>query len=102
MTSRREFLEQVALSTVGLSLTLPDIAKLGAKSGATAPAPRGFLDILRQPDVVAVQTATSDVRLTRAGDGRWTAEGIAITTAEQRDALHVELTAPSQSIKRIH
>ena len=103
MTSRREFLERAAMSAMGVSLSASGLPDLTASVIApSAPAPRGFLDLHRAPDTAMVQTATGDVRLTRAPNGRWTGDGIVITTAEQPGALRVELSAPAVAVKRVH
>jgi alpha-galactosidase len=102
MTSRREFLEQAALSAIGLSIPSSELPDLGLTVAAPMSAPRGFLDLHRAPDSVMVQTATGDLRLTRAADGHWTTDGIVVTTAEQPGALRVELSAPALAIKRLH
>jgi alpha-galactosidase len=101
MTSRREFLERTALSAIGLSLPLRPLTDPGAAAAAHAP-PRGFLDLHRQPDSVLVQTATGDLQLTRDAPGRWTSNGVAVTTAELRDVLRIQLSAPSRAVKRLH
>ncbi len=85
MTSRREFLERAALAAAGLSLP----SAVVAREAATATAPRSYLDIHRAPDSVTVQSATRDVRLVRENEGRWTSDGIAVTTIEHGDAIRV-------------
>jgi alpha-galactosidase len=98
MSSRREFLGQAA--AIGVSLTTSAVPDRGALP--IAPAPRGFLDVHRAPDVVQIQTAASDLRLTRTSNGRWTTDGIVVTTTEQPGALRVELSAPAVAVKRLH
>lgn len=101
MTSRREFLETAALSAIGLSIPGSGFLDLGL-TAAPGAAPRGFLDLHRAPDSVLVQTATGDPRLARSSDGRWTTDGIIVTTTEQPGALRVALSAPAIGIKRLH
>ena len=95
MTSRRQFLEQSALVAVGLSLPTP---RPGALPTIEA-APRGFIDLGHQgPDSVLVQTSAGDVRLVRDSNGKWSANGVTVTT----DGARVTLAAPGVAIKRIH
>src|SRR5689334_5315090 len=92
MTTRRDFLEKTALAAVGLALPVP--------KGLGTP-PRGFLDVVRAPDGILVQTATGDVVLTSQGNGRWTNGAISVDTVQSRDALKVSLTSPGTPVKRI-
>jgi alpha-galactosidase len=92
--SRRDFLGAAAASAIGL--TLPSSLFAGMSTPAA-----GFLDLRRPPDVLLAQTESGDVRLTLSNAGRWTNTGIAVTTIERADALHVTLSATT-SIKRIH
>ncbi|MES2177051.1 MAG: hypothetical protein V4550_04225 [Gemmatimonadota bacterium] len=94
MTSRRDFIGSTALAAVGLTLPtsspLPDAA------------PRGFVDLLRNPDSVLVQTATGEVSLAREGNGRWTSgTGIVVTTAQRAASLNIALGAPAVAVRRI-
>src|SRR5258708_40088519 len=98
MTSRREFIGRTALAAAGLSLPSAPVAR----EATTAAAPRRYLDIHRAPDRVTVQSATRDVRLVRENEGRWTSDGIAVTTIEHGDAIRVSLTSPAVAAKRIH
>ena len=98
MTSRREFIGRTALAAAGLSLPSAPVAR----EATTAAAPRRYLDIHRAPDRVTVQSATRDVRLVRENEGRWTSDGIAVTTIEHGDAIRVSLMSPGTAAKRIH
>jgi alpha-galactosidase len=101
MTTRREFFERAAVSTLGLSVPL----RLGDTSESVtglATSPPGFLDLRREPDTLLVQAATGDLPLNRGAEGRWTNGAIAVTTAMRRDALHVALSAPGVAVKRLH
>jgi len=101
VTSRREFLERSTLAAIATSLSarwggdLRDAAHAG-------PAPRGFLDLLREPDAVLVQSASGDRRLRRETIGRWTSNAIAVTTDGRRDALNVGLSSPGVAVSRVH
>ncbi len=96
MTTRREFLGSTSAATLGL--TVPNLLT----HRALRTAPPGFLDLLRTPDRVLVQTAGKDQLLTRNGD-RWTGDnGVVVGTSVQAAAAHVTLTAPGIAIKRIH
>lgn len=99
MTSRRDFLEQSALSALGLSLPLP-----GRTAPASqGPAPKGFLDLHRVPDAVLAETAPGEhQRLLLGSNGRWTAGAIVVTTEPTAGTVRVALSAPSVSVRRIH
>ena len=99
MTSRREFLEASALSALSLS----PFARGSAYTESPRIAPTlGFLDLLRPPDLVAVQTDAAVVRLVSSGGGRWTKGDIVVTTAERADALNVSLSAAKSAVQRLH
>ncbi len=102
MTSRREFVERAAVSAIGL--VVPASAPIGLTPAAATPQPRrGFLDLLRAPDRVVVQTPTGDQVLRHDTGERWTGDnGLLITTAVQAGALHVALSAPTVAVKRLH
>jgi alpha-galactosidase len=99
MTSRREFLERSTLAAIATSLS----ARGGFRDAPRADAaPRGFLDLLREPDAVLVQSASGDRRLSRDTGGRWTSDAIVVTTDVRRDALNVSLSAPNVAVNRLH
>ena len=100
MTSRREFVETAALSALGLPAVAHRFVQPDAAHGA--PAPTGFLDLLRPPDLVAVQTGTGDVRLDRTSTGHWTNDDIVVTTTDRNGVLNVSLSATRAAIKRLH
>ncbi len=102
MTSRREFLEQVALSAVGMSVPFSPVPHVtGPKTDATTQGP-GFIDLRRAPDAVMVQSETGDHTLTRSPDGRWTNAAIALAATEVPGALRITLSARTLAIKRVH
>jgi len=103
MTSRREFLERTAFSAMGLSVPLGSHAPFGATQSDDMPAPRGFVDLNRPPDSVIVQSTAGDrtLHLSRGG-GRWTSDPIVVTTEPWNGGLHVALSAPTVSVKRVH
>lgn len=114
MTSRREFVELSALSAMGLVFPTAEgrpagatvVADDGGRSEPTEPvqpAARGFVNVLRAPDLVLVQTATDDIRLTRGPGSQWSGiNGLAVTTTPQKGALNVALSAPRTAVKRLH
>jgi len=99
MTSRREFLEGTALSA--LALSLPALPSRHLSDADVAPPPRGFLDLLRPPDGVLVQTATGDLTLTNGASG-WTNNGVIARTNVRQNSLGVALSAPGVAVKRLH
>jgi alpha-galactosidase len=101
MTSRREFVERAAVSALGL--IVPASAS-GSTPEAAAPQPRrGFLDLLRAPDRVVVQTPTGDGELRPDTGERWTGDGgLVVTTTMRPGALHVTLAAPAVAVTRLH
>ena len=101
MTSRREFLERSTLAAIATSLSARWGGDLREAAHAGA-APRGFLDLLREPDAVLVQSASGDRRLRRETIGRWTSNAIAVTTDVRRDALNVGLSSPGVAVSRVH
>jgi alpha-galactosidase len=102
MTSRREFIECAALSAIGLVVPVSSATGL-TPAAATPPPRRGFLDLLRAPDRVVVQTPTGDQALRHDSGERWTDDkGLLITTAVHAGALHVALSAPAVAVKRLH
>ena len=76
MTSRRKFLEQSAVSAIGLSL--PRWRFVGAQTP-----PRGFLDLRRPPDAIRVQTATGEEHLRPGAGGRWEVGDLAVTVSDK-------------------
>ncbi len=105
MTTRREFVEEVAAA----GLVLPAgaaVARVGrlVNEVPVQPTPR---DLHRAPDRVVVQTAGAEQVLrpgTSARD-RWTGgDGIVVTTETQADGggVHVTLASSSVPIKRIY
>ena len=98
-TSRREFVGATIASAIGLSL--------GGRDGvpspiARRPSSRAEVDVRRAPDLVAVQTDTTVVRLQPSGSERWTADDLVVTTTPGADALTVTLAAPRTAVRRVH
>src|SRR2546423_6450354 len=103
MASGREFIGRAAMSAIGLAVPLSAAAALPNVGPSATPPSRGFLDLLRPPDRVTVQTATGDLALQHAATERWTNDsGIFVTTGVQAGALHVALAAPTAAVKRLH
>jgi alpha-galactosidase len=95
MTSRRDFLRHSVASAAALSL--PGTALGRQLAGATT-----FLDLLRAPDAVILQTDAEFVPLNRAAAGRWAAGQLQVTVIELSGALRVRLAAPGARVKRLH
>jgi alpha-galactosidase len=97
--SRRDFLGHSALAAFALSR--PAVSPF--PTPAIAPAPRGFLSLLRSPDRVTVETADGSITLQRQGNDRWTGDhGIIVTTTPHSGSLAMTLAAPGIAIKRVH
>ncbi len=91
-----------------VSLSFPAIARassalgagdhnMGSRHGADT-----FVDLRRQPDVVIVQTANGDRRLTPSSEDHWDGtDQIAVTTADVKTALRVSLSSPSVAVIRL-
>ena len=103
MPSRREFLQDSALTTLGLSLPFTrTIAPARAAPQGTSMS-RSFLDIGRAPDSVSAETSAGVQRLAVASDGRWTGPGgLVVSTRNVAGALRVELASPTLAVKRLH
>lgn len=99
MTSRRDFLQQSAVSAAGL--TIP-IAAVGAPSDQAADRDAvGFIDLLRTPDRVMLQTSTGNRVLQAAGPGRWSDNDVTLTVVPRGGALAIELSAPATVALRL-
>ena len=98
MSSRRDFIESALWTAAGMSLVRQPVAH---QSADNAPH-RGFLDLLRPPDLVAVQSDTSELRLDSSSDGHWANGDVVVTTLSDAGALRVRLSAPTTAIKRLH
>jgi alpha-galactosidase len=101
MISRRAFAQRSLAGVVGLSLQAPRLTGRSRKSRAPQTDSSSFVDLLRQPNAVIVQTASGDQRLRSAAGGRWDATGLSVRVVERSDALRVELAAATLGIKRI-
>jgi len=97
-SSRREFLERAALSAVAVSLPA---SRLAVFDRDLAP-PRGFLNLIRPPDAVVVETATGRQSAAGGVGGRWTTDGVVVTTIARPDTLRLQLEAPAVAVKRLH
>src|SRR4051812_44480323 len=97
MTSRREFIERGIVSAVGLSI----VGKVAHALPSHEAPPRGFIDLIRAPDLVVAQTDVGDLRLDATG-GRFIKDDIIVTTVPRSEMLAVSLTAPKSAVKRLH
>lgn len=95
MTSRREFIEALASAAAVVAL------RIEGNASATA-LRRGFINLIRPPDLVAVQTEAGDLRLVATGSVRWTADDVVVTTSDRGSALNISLAAPRSAVKRLH
>ncbi len=103
MTSRRTFLQQSLVSAVGLSLPAGARSVEGAPTRASATRSAAtFLDVLRPPDSVLVQTDGGDLHLRAGQDGRWRGGEVAVSVTEASGASRVALSAPSTRVLRVH
>ena len=102
MTTRREFVERASLSAAGLLASGSGVDRL-TRGEAPGLLPPGFIDLLRPPDRVFVQTASAVQRLRLTASERWMGEqGLTVTTAVRGEGLHVVLVAPSVAVMRVH
>ena len=101
-TSRRDFIERAALSSLGIAASLPD--GLVHTRWASRRVPRtSFLELRRSPDLVIVQTESDNRELKHTATGRWTGDDdIVVDTAPRPDSLHVALSAPATGVKRLY
>lgn len=84
-------------------LKAEDAAATRHRANVAPDAPlRGYVDLLRAPDLVMAQTAGGELRLSREADGKFRNSDIAVSTLSNGVTLRVSLTAPSTAIKRIH
>jgi len=97
-TTRREFIGNAMRSAAGAAL----VGKSAAPVFPAGAPPRGFVDLLRPPDVVGVQSDSAELRLVDAGGGRWSKDDVVVTTAVLSGALSVSLATSKTTIKRIH
>jgi len=97
-TTRRQFIGNAMRSAAGAAL----VGKSAAPVFPAGAPPRGFVDLLRPPDVVGVQSDSAELRLVDAGGGRWSKDDVVVTTAVLSGALSVSLATSKTTIKRIH
>jgi alpha-galactosidase len=100
-TTRRSFLEQAALASIGASLSVHAVSASPQARPSGAGRASGFIDILRAPDAVRAVTSKGDLSLTRSSGGGWNADGVTIVAAEVPGAVRIQLSAPAVSIKQI-
>ena len=103
MISRREFLQQSAGVAAGLSISGSEgIQHDDGAPLVLAAQPRTFLDLIRPPDTVIVQTtSTAERSLPRTGQGRWEEGGLLVTTVPDRRVLRLQLSSPSTAVRRL-
>lgn len=103
MTTRRDFLQTGIASAIGLTLPASALAAATNTMRRNAAAPRGYLDIVRVPDLVTVDTASGMQRLTSGAAGNWQGTtGLSVVTREMPGALRIELTSPGVGVRRLH
>jgi alpha-galactosidase len=97
MTDRRDFLQQGALAATAWALS----ARSRQIIVGGAPRLSSFLDVVRQPDLVRVE---SDKRLIalRPVSGRWESGDILVTCSPSSHAMRLAVAAPATAITRIH
>jgi alpha-galactosidase len=98
MTTRRDFLSQGAATAAGLTL-VPRLDP--GRHPAGEPSAPGFIDLLRSPDSVQIQSDTEIRPLQRGAAGEWSASGVAVTITPANGALAVALAAPGTLVQRI-
>ena len=101
MISRRSFLEQTALA-LGLATPAPGTIEVVKNLAVSRQSTHGFLDLLRAPDRVFVQTETDYRSLTPGPDGRWAELDLLVTTTPESGVLPVRLSSPARAVKRLH
>src|SRR5262245_16521367 len=102
MISRREFLERGSHLTAGLSIA--GWARMGRHRAPLLQATSSltFLDLMRPPDTVGIQTTSAaDRALRAAGQARWEDAGTIVTTSLNDGALRIQLSAPSTAVRRL-
>lgn len=101
MTTRREFLQAGTISAVGLSVSASALPESGGATSTDRQAPSSFLDLLRPPDSIIVQTTEGDHRLRPGTDGRWQDGALTITLVQRPESLRVQLSSPAAAVERI-
>lgn len=103
MTTRREFVEQVAAA--GLVLPAGAVVAQVERMVNDLPAGSPSIEVHGAPDRVVVQTADGErvLRAATSAHDRWTGgDGIVVTVDAKGDATHVSLASPSVPIKRVY
>jgi len=106
MISRRTFLQQAAIITGGVSTGLTDFSAIPIAVNRQSPpqtaSSHAFLDIIRPPDSVVVQTSpTTERALRKTGDTRWEDGGVVVDVSAASSALRIRLSSPSTPIRRL-
>lgn len=100
MPTRREFLQRSGILAAGASLV--GSGQTRAASMAAVQGSPSFIDLRRPPDSVVVQLTPTTERALRAGSNeRWEDAGISVTFVSGREALAVELEAPSTAVRKL-
>ena len=100
MISRREFLQGASVAA-GVSMPWSAIRRERVAALQTS-APRTFLDLIRPPDSVSVQTTTTAERALRlSGQDRWEDAGVVVATSPLQGSLRVQLSSPSSAVRRL-
>jgi alpha-galactosidase len=102
MISRREFLQHGSQLTAGLSISgWERIHRHRAPALQAASSPT-FLDLMRPPDTVSVQTTSAaDRSLRLAGQNQWEDVSTVVTTSLNDGALRLQLSSPSAPVRRL-
>jgi alpha-galactosidase len=98
MSSRREFLQQSAATSMALSLSAP-VAWVTADA-AESPVP-GFVDLRQDPDGVSLQTESGLLPLTRHGPGRFSDANSEVQLLEEGVVRSVRLTTSLPAVLRL-
>ena len=95
MTNRRTFVQRSAAAMIAAALPLPTFVR-ERRAGAR------FVNLLRAPDQLVVETASGVERLrATAGGDRWEGAAAAVRLRHVAGATRVELSAPSAGVSRI-
>jgi alpha-galactosidase len=95
MTDRRTFLSRSVATAAGLSL----VPRIGYAD--TEPPAPGFIDLVRSPDSVQIQTDTGMRALQRGTGGEWTGGTVSVSLTPGAAGVAVSLHAPGTQVQRI-
>lgn len=107
--TRRKFLTKA--SSAGIMLPLATViaraddaiaTNAGEQTSPAIAGGGGFVDILRNPDLIEVFTEAGVQSLKAASDGGWRGEDVEISAMPAGDALDIALSAPASAVKRVH